>query len=158
MSAMNDDSTHPDQPVDPSPIMSSQIPGGVPPDIWNALNTYKANYAAYKVTGQIGFKNAYESALAIVNQAITNIQTATQSNESYIQDFVSTYKDTNGEIVDLQNKSKQIQKQGPALQDELAQAQRLHSHAVAVADETSLYVKASIVFGLLIVVGIVGAL
>lgn len=147
MSAMNDGSTQP-----------TPSPNGVPPDLWSALNTYKANYAAYKVTGQTGFKTAYESALATVNQAIANAHTSTQNNDAYIQEFVGDYEVTTGELVDLHEKSKKIQKQGPALQDELVRTQQLHSHAVAVVDETSLYVKASIVFGLLIVVGIVGAL
>jgi len=157
---MNDDSTQPEITDVVDDVASRRLnrPTSVPPDLWSALNTYKANYAAYKVTGQTGFKTAYESALAAVNQAIANAQTATQSNEAYIQEFVADYEDTNGEIVELHEKSKKIQKQGPALQDELVQSQRLHSHVVAVADETSLYIKASIVFGLLIVVGIVGAL
>jgi hypothetical protein len=160
MSAMNASSTQPDPTAISGEVEQAvtPAPNGVPPDLWAALSAYKKNYAAYKVTGHGGFKTAYESALASVNQAITTIQTETHSNEGYIRDFISEYEDTNGELVDLQKKSKQIQKQGPALQDELVQAQQLHSHTVAVADETSLYVKASIVFGLLIIVGIVGAL
>ena len=141
-------------PTTPSP------PSGLPPDLQLALATYKTNYAKYQAGGQTqpAHKTAYEAALAVVNEAIATMNSATASNDTYIQDFISSYENTNQDITSLQTKSRDIQAAGPALQNKLAQSQQLHSHTVAVADETSLYVKSAIVFGLLIVAGIVGSL
>jgi hypothetical protein len=128
----------------------------IPDDLQSALETYKSNYALYKVTGNTSYKTLYENSLAAANQAIASSTAVATANETYIQGFLSSYANTNKDIDDLHKQSQDVQTQGPALQDKLAQSQQLHSHTVAVADETSLYVKASIVFGLLIIVGIVG--
>ena len=96
--------------------------------------------------------------MAAINNAITNASAVSNANTSYIQNFIATYQNTTGDIGELQAQSQAIRTQGPALQNTLAQTQQLHSRAVAAADETSLYVKAGIVFGLLIVAGIVGTL
>ena len=139
-------------------VTSTGPPAGIPSNLWSALSAYKTNYAAYKVTNQSSYKTAYESALAIVNKAIADSSSISTANDRFIQQFTDSYSTTNADIAKLQHQSKVIQTQGPALQDSLAQSQQLHNHVVAAADETSLYVKASIVFGLLVIVGIVGAL
>jgi len=130
----------------------------VPTDLQSALNAYKTNYAAYKVTGNEAYKTAYESALASVNSGIGSISTAVGTNDTYIQGFLNSYTATNRDITALQARSRMIQAEGPALQDTLAQTEQLHTQVVSAADETSLYVKAGIVLGLVVIVGIVGAL
>jgi CHASE3 domain sensor protein len=132
--------------------------GGLPADLQTALNAYKTNYAAFKVSGNTSYQTAYQNALNAVNNAIANMQGATQSNDVYIQNFISSYQQTNRDIVALQEKSRAIQRDGPVLQDKLAQTQQLHTRVIAEADETSLYVKGAVVVGLLIAVGIIGAL
>jgi chromosome segregation ATPase len=108
------------------------------------------------VSKQASHKTAYEHALAIANQAIANLESATENNESTIQEFLASYSTTSGDILDLQTKSRDIRTKGPALQDQLVQAQRLHTATATEVDDTALYVKSAIVIGLLIVVGIVG--
>ena len=130
----------------------------LPPNIQSALESYKTNYAAYKVTGEAAYKTAYERALSIVNGGLSTISTAVGANDTYIQGFIRSYSTTNQDITSLQAKSRLIQTEGPKLQDSLAQSKQLHTQVVAAADETSLYVKGGIVVGLLIIVGIVGAL
>jgi hypothetical protein len=130
----------------------------LPPNIQSALESYKTNYAAYKVTGEAAYKTAYERALSIVNGGLSTISTAVGANDTYIQGFIRSYSTTNQDITSLQAKSRLIQTEGPKLQDSLAQSKQLHTQVIAAADETSLYVKGGIVVGLLIIVGIVGAL
>jgi hypothetical protein len=130
----------------------------VPADLQSALNAYKTNYAAYKVTGNDAYKTAYESALATVNAGIGSMSSAVGTNDTYIQGFINSYATTNRDITALQQRSRMIQAEGPALQDSLAQTEQLHSQTVSAEDETSLYVKAGIVLGLVIIVGIIGAL
>jgi len=130
----------------------------LPAELESALASYKTNYAAYKVTGENTYKTAYESALATINAGIGTVSTAVGTNDTYIQGFINSYMTTNQDITSLQAKSRMIQTQGPKLQDSLAQSKQLHTQVVAAADETSLYVKAGIVVGLLVIVGIIGAL
>ena len=140
-----------------SAARAAPLPNGVPPELWTALQSYKANYASYKVTGPAASQTAYTNALSIANQAIANLTSRTQANDSTIQEFRASYTTTNEDVMALQTRSKAIQKQGPELQDKLAQAQQLQTHTTVVADETSLYVKSAIVFGLLVIAGIIGA-
>jgi len=131
---------------------------GIPTQLETALNSYKANYSAYKVTGNPGHKSAYENALAAVNTFIQQMNSVTISNDRYIRNFVGEYQTSNGELVQLQKDSRKIQEQGPKLQDELARSQQIHQRAAIEVNESGLYVKAGIVVALLVVVGIVGSL
>lgn len=130
----------------------------LPSNLQSALNTYKTNYAAYKVTGNSAYKTAYENALEIVNSVIKDASTAADKNDQYLQQFVGSYETTNHEIVDLHRKSKNIRKEGPEIQDKLAQSKQLYQHQIAVINDTGLYIKAGIVVTLVVIVGIVGAL
>jgi uncharacterized protein YdeI (YjbR/CyaY-like superfamily) len=130
----------------------------IPADLQSALNAYKTNYAAYKVTGNAAYKTAYENALRTVNAGIGSVSAAVGVNDTFIQGFINSYTTTNQDISVLQAKSKAIQAEGPALQDTLIKTQQLNGQIVNAADETSLYVKAGIVVGLLVIAGIIGAL
>jgi CHASE3 domain sensor protein len=130
----------------------------LPSNLQSALNTYKTNYAAYKVTGNAAYKTAYESAQGIINSIIGEASSVADKNDKYLQGFIGSYETTNHEIVDLHKKSKSIQKEGPAIQDKLAQSRQLHQHQIAAVNDTGLYVKAGIVVALVVIVGIVGAL
>ena len=131
---------------------------GIPIQLEKALDSYKYNYSAYKVTGNAGHKTAYERSLAAVNTFIQQMNSVTISNDRYIRNFVGEYQSSNSELVNLQKNSKRIQEEGPKLQDELARSRQIHQRAAIEADESGLYVKAGIVVALLVVVGIVGSL
>ena len=131
---------------------------GIPRDLQTTLEAYKTNYSAYKVTGIAGYKTAYENALASANQVISNSMNANQSNDQFIQKFLSDYQQANPEIVNLHNESKKIREEGPKLQNELARSKQIHQRAAIEVNESALYVKAGIVVALLVVVGIVGSL
>jgi len=130
----------------------------VPTELQAAVSAYRTNYAAYTVTRDPSYKTAYENAMTAINKTVSDASAVAAANTSYIQNFISSYQNAAGDIAELQAQSQDIQKQGPALQNTLAQEEQLHSHTVAAADETALYVKSAIVFGLLIAVGIVGTL
>jgi hypothetical protein len=131
---------------------------GIPDELERALNSYKANYSAYKVTGLPGHKTAYENSLAAVNKFIEQMNSITISNDRFIRNFVGEYQSSNSELVELQQNSKRIQEEGPKLQDELARSRQIHQRAVIEADESGLYVKAGIVVALLVIIGISGSL
>ena len=130
----------------------------IPRELQTALDAYKTNYAAFKVSGDTAHKTAYENALASANQIINQSMTVNQTNDQYIQNFLNDYQKANPEIINLHNESKKIREQGPKLQDELARSKQIHQRAAIEVNETGLYVKAGIVVALLVVVGIVGSL
>ena len=134
--------------------MSTQLP--VP--LQSALNTYKTNYAAFKATGNTANKTAYESALTTINTIIENAARTTTANDEYLRRFVSKYETENREIDTLRETSQNIQKEGPEIQNKLAQSNQLYQHQIATVNDTGLYIKAGIVVALVVVVGIVGAL
>ena len=131
---------------------------GVPTELQTALEAYKTNYAAFKVSGDESYRTAYRNALRSANQIIDNSISVSQTNDQYIQKFLSDYEKTNPEIVSLHRESQKIKQEGPKLQDELARSKQIHQRAVIEVNESGLYVKAGIVVALLVVVGIIGAL
>jgi hypothetical protein len=134
--------------------MSTQLP--VP--LQSALNTYKTNYAAFKATGNAANKTAYESALASINTILEGESRTTAANDDYLRKFVSKYETENEEIDTLRKTSREIQKEGPEIQNKLAQSNQLYQRQIATANDTGLYIKAGIVVALVVIVGIVGAL
>ena len=94
----------------------------IPNQLEQALNSYKANYSLYKVTGHAGHKTAYENALARVNTLIEQVNSITISNDRFIRSFVGGYENSNSDLVQLQQNSRKIQEEGTRLQDELARS------------------------------------
>jgi len=130
----------------------------VPADIQQMLNMYKNYYAAYKVTGNVGYKSVYERALNGVNQHIARMNASMVEDAAQIRDFMSTYEKSNGIITKLDNNIKGIKREGPKLQNDYEQTKRLHQKEIEAVDNTYAYVKGGIVVGLLIAAGIIGSL
>jgi len=131
----------------------------LPDDFAQLLQTYKDNYAAYRVTGNISQKAIADSALDAIKQTINNGQTMLDDNTKRIEEFLDKYSNENPQIEELHKKSQSIQKIGPALEDEYNVSKRLkEAPQVQPLSDTTLYIKGAVVIGLLIIVGIVGAL
>ena len=131
----------------------------VSPEFTRLLSVYNDNYVAFRVTGNIANKSAYETALNELNRQINGLRHSVNKDKEYIQGFLQNYSDDNPELVKLHEQSQEIQRVGPKIQGEYELSKRLNaSPQVQPVDETYLYVKAGIVIALLVVVGIVGAL
>jgi len=128
----------------------------VSPEFTRLLSVYNDNYVAYRVTGNIANKTAYEAALNALNQQIANLQKTVGEDKQYIQGFLQTYNDDNPELTKLHEQSQKIQKVGPQIQGEYELSKRLNtSPQVQPVDQTHLYVKGGIIVALLVVVGLV---
>jgi len=128
----------------------------VSPEFTRLLSVYNDNYVAFRVTGNIANKTAYEAALNALNQQIANLQKTVGEDKQYIQGFLQTYNDDNPELTKLHEQSQQIQKVGPQIQGEYELSKRLNtSPQVQPVDQTHLYVKGGIIVALLVVVGLV---
>jgi hypothetical protein len=124
----------------------------------SSLNTYKTNYAAFKATGNTANKTAYEGALTTINSILEDAARTTTANDEYLRGFVRKYENENQEIDILRDTSRNIQKEGPEIQNKLAQSNQLYQRQIATTNDTGLYIKAGIVVALVVIVGIVGAL
>jgi len=128
----------------------------VSPEFTRLLSVYNDNYVAYRVTGNIANKTAYETALNALNQQITKLQQTVGEDKQYIQGFLQNYSDDNPELTKLHEQSQEIQRVGPKIQGEYEVSKRLTtSPQVQPIDQTSLYVKGGIIVALLVVVGLV---
>ena len=123
-------------------------------DFATLTRAYKFNLSEYRVTGNTANKTAYELAQKGIEDRIEARKQNIGQNQQYIRDFLAKYQNTNKTLVDLHEKSKIIQSEGPRLQDEYIAAQQ-RAPAAAAADYTTLYVKGAIVLGLMTLIALV---
>lgn len=110
----------------------------------SALEVYRTNYLEYKLTGQAAYKEAYESAQAIIEEYLQNLQKRVNEDASYVDTFVKEYANANQTLMELRDKSQQIQKEGPLLQNQYVVQKRL-TDSNPTTDYSQYYVKAGMV-------------
>lgn len=118
-----------------------------------ALDIYKANYTNYRVTGNNAYKIAYENAERWIQLYLQEKQTLVSTTATEIDKFVQDYGTANPDLTRLKNQFQTIRTEGPKLEDQYIQTKRINEE-VPEEDNTTYYVKAAIVVGLL---GIVAA-
>jgi len=131
----------------------------VPYDFAQLLKTYKDNYASYRVTGNISQKAISDAALDAIKRTIQNGEKALEEQTKMITEFTENYTKDNPAIVNLHARSKSIKKVGPALENEYTVSkQRTEAPQAQPVTDSRIYLKGAVVVGLIIIVGIVGAL
>jgi uncharacterized membrane-anchored protein YhcB (DUF1043 family) len=110
----------------------------------SALEVYRTNYLEYKLTGEVAYKEAYESAQAIIEEYLQNLQKRVNEDASYVDTFVKEYANANQTLMELRDKSQQIQKEGPLLESQYVVQKRL-ADSNPTADYSQYYVKAGMV-------------
>ena len=110
----------------------------------SALEMYRTNYLEYKLTGETAYKEAYERAQAVIEEYLQNLQKRVNNDASYVDRFVKDYANANQTLMDLRDKSQQIQKAGPVLQDQYIAQKRLAESNPKI-DYSAYYVKAGII-------------
>lgn len=116
------------------------------------LNVYRAALLDYKVTGNVAYKTSAENARKFLDSHIQSIRNATSQNAKFIDDFVKRYKDTNPELVKMQEEIKQARKKGPELQN-IYEGERKEQKEEAV-DESLYYTKAAVIGGLVALIAV----
>jgi len=131
----------------------------IPDDFARLLQIYKDNYASFRVTGNLSQKAISDSALDAIQRTIENGETALNAQTEMINDFTEKYTKDNPAIVNLHARARSIKKVGPALENEYTVSkQRNEAPQAQPVTDTHIYLKGAIVIGLIIIVGIVGAL
>jgi peptidoglycan hydrolase CwlO-like protein len=118
-------------------------------DFQKTLDLYRQNLTEYKLTGNSVYKTAADTAKAWLDSYIQSLQAQTQNQANSIRNFVSQYERSSPELVEMQKRMKEIQKEGPKLQD-IYETEKEAQEEEAV-DYTRYYVKAGLIVGVLAV-------
>ena len=114
----------------------------------STLDIYRENLTEYKLTGNSAFKTAADNAKVWLDKYVTFLQDQAQRQANSIQSFVSDYEKTNPELVDMQKRIQQVQKEGPRLQDTYETEIEAQAEEDDV-DMTPYYVKGGLIVGVL---------
>lgn len=121
-------------------------------DFETVLNRYRTNLIEYKLTGNSAFKALLETDRAWLDSYIQIMRNQTQEQQNYIQNFVTQYRNTNPELVEMQERIQNVRKEGPVLDD--TYQTELEAQQQEPLDFSPYYVKAGLiagVFGVLVV-------
>jgi len=121
------------------------------PDFSTLLETYRTNYADFKVTQNPASRVAYESALKSVQATLNQTQSAIDQDARYIAQFVTDYTNANPRLSELHQKSKNIRETAPKVESEFAVSKATvpETH-YSSPDLTSLYIKGGIAGALIL--------
>jgi hypothetical protein len=126
-----------------------------PSDFGHAVELYRKNYVEYRATGKAEHKIAYENAERWIQLYLESIARRVSSGAEYINNFVTTYQNSNADLVTLRDRFRRIRTEGPALQDQYTTVRRVGEAAEPEGEDwTSYYVKGAIAAGLLGIVAV----
>lgn len=120
-------------------------------DFQLVLDRYRTNLIEYKLTGNSAFKALLETDRNWLDSYLQIMRNQTQTQQNYIQQFVTQYQNTNPELVEMQERIKNVRKEGPVL-DDTYQTQQESQQSEPI-DFSQYYVKVGLitgVFGLLV--------
>lgn len=116
-----------------------------PQDFATVLNRYKANLTEYKATGNSAYRTMVETDKAWLDSYVQALNSQSQQKQTAIQQFVSTYEQANPELAQMQRQMKEIQTEGPVLQD-IYETEKTATEEEPV-DYTDYYIKAGLIVG-----------
>jgi hypothetical protein len=123
------------------------------------LEIYKENYARYRVTGDINAKTVADTALGEASKIIKEEQAQYEQGNGYIQNFVSSFKERNPDLVEMHQKASSLQRQVPLVQNEYVQTQMMNESPIAAhIDYTPYLIKLAVVVGLGVAAGLAATL
>jgi chromosome segregation ATPase len=114
-------------------------------DFSTVLNRFKSNMTEYKATGNTAYKVAIDTDKAWLDAYIESLRTQSQQQQAAIQSFIANYEQTNPELVQMQKQMKEIQSEGPKLQD-IYETEK-EANKEEPVDYSTYYVKAGLIVG-----------
>ena len=125
-------------------------------DFNTVIARYQKNLTDLKVTGNTGLKQAVDTDKTWLDSYVASLDQKSQQQQTYIQKFVADYQRTNPELVEMHTKLKEIREKGPVLQD--AYETEKQAQEEEPINYTPYYVKAGLIIGVAVAVGLVSAL
>lgn len=121
------------------------------------LARYQRNLTDYKVTGNAGLKPAVDMDKTWLDSYVASLDQRSRAHQTYIQKFMRDYENTNPDLVEMQDKLKEIRAKGPVLQDAYeTEKQAEQEEQDEPMDYTPYYVKAGLIVGVAATVWLVG--
>ena len=125
-------------------------------DFETVLARYQQNLTDYKVTGNAALRQVIDTDKKWLDSYVESLDQKSQQQQTFIQRFVDEYKNTNPELVEMQDRLKEIREKGPVLQDVYETEKQAQEEEPI--DYTPYYVKAGLIVGVAVAVGLVSAL
>lgn len=123
-------------------------------DFETVLTRYQQNLTDYKVTGDAEVLAIVNADKAWLDLYVASLETNSQQQQSFIQQFMDEYQTTNPDLIEMQQKLQEIRVKGPVLQD--AYETEKQANEEEPIDYTPYYVKAGLIVGIAAVVALVG--
>jgi len=120
------------------------------------INKFKSNYLDYKLTGEEKYKTEYLVAEQWLRKYNETLKKVKDTNNGFIQNFVSEYAKSNEDIVKAQSQIRNAKTKGPELQDTYQTLKE--SNEEVVPDYSPYYTKLAVVGGLGAIVAILFSL
>lgn len=124
-------------------------------DFQNVLDRYYWNLAEYKTTGNTALKPAVDRDRAFLDQYLEYLNNRISSQQTQIQTFMNNYENANPELLQMQRELKQIQTEGPKLQDVYETEKKAQEEEPI--DYSPYYVKAGLIVGVGALIAVVSA-
>lgn len=118
-----------------------------------ALDLFKKYMTAYKATGNAANKTAADEAKKWIDDYLKGMGDEVETDTAYIRQFVSDYKDTNPDLIKMQETIRKVKEEGPILQD----TYETEKKAVYVEpyDVQQFYTKVGILGGVAAIIAVV---
>ena len=118
-----------------------------------AVELYRKYMLAYKTNGDITNKNLADKAKKWLDDYLKTMGKNLETDSEYIQQFVDNYKQSNPELIELQQKIKKVREEGPKLQDTYETEKK--ATYVEPYDVQNFYTKVGILGGVIAIVLVV---
>ena len=118
-----------------------------------ALDLFKKYMTAYKTTGNEGNKTAADEAKKWIDDYLKGMGDQVETDTAYIRRFVSEYKETNPELIKMQETIRKVKEEGPKLQDTYETEKK--AIYVEPYDVQQFYTKAGILGGIAAILAVV---
>lgn len=122
-------------------------------DFETVLTRYQQNLTDYKVTGSMALGTIVNRDKTWLDSYVASLEQQSQNQQTFIQRFMEEYETTNPDLIELQNKLKEIREKGPKIQDAY-ETEKKASEEEPI-DFTPYYVKAGLIVGIVSVVALV---
>lgn len=124
----------------PDPVITSQS------DFDKTLELYRSNMTEYKVSGNVAFKTASDTAKQWLDDYLKTMEENAEKSKKEIEDFVKNYDKSDTELASLKTQMREVRKKGPELQT-LYETEHNSAEMKEEVDYTMYYAKGAVLAG-----------
>ena len=118
------------------------------------LDQYRTSLTYYKLTGNSAVRPQVDTYKQWLDSYVAALKEQSEQQTSRIRSFVGEYQTTNPELVEMQQRIREIQTEGPKLQDQYETELAAKAQEQVPPDTTSYYIKGGLIAGVLAMVAV----